>query len=152
MQEERHEPYVQPPPTEQEQAKAEEMTRPPVMRPEGAEQPAMRVEEAEGRVQEAPTKPPEREAEERKTLLSPEQREQYRSRWKDIQIEFLTDPRKSAEDANRLVDEMVQDINKQLADRCSKMEQEWQQGKPSTEDLRLALGHYRSFFDQLLSV
>src|SRR5688500_10341775 len=123
MQEERHEPYVQPPPTEQEQAKAEELTQPPVMRPEEAEQPAMRVEEAEERVQETPTKPLERKVEERETFLSPEQREQYRSRLNAIQIEFVSDPRQSAEDADRLIGEMVQSLNKQLTDECSKMEQ-----------------------------
>lgn len=152
MQEQRHEPYMQPPPTEQEQAKAEEMTRPPTRRPEEAEQPAMRVEEAEQRVQETPTRPIERKVEGRETFFAPEQREQFSSRWKDIQIEFLGNPRQSAEDADRLIGEMVQSLNKQLTDECSKMEQEMRQGQPSTEDLRLSLGRYQSFFDRLISI
>jgi hypothetical protein len=40
-----------------------------------------------------------------------------------------------------------------FADERSKMEQEWGRGdNVSTEDLRVALRRYRSFFDRLLSV
>lgn len=155
MQEERHEPY-QPPHTEQEQARQAEQDQP--MRTEQAEQQrAMRAEQQETMrterpVQETPTRPLERQAEGRETFLTPEQREQFRSRWNATQIEFVSDPRKSVEDANRLVGETVQDLNQQLTDQCSKMEQEWRRDNASTEDLRVALGRYRLFFDRLLSI
>jgi hypothetical protein len=146
MQEERHEPYQQPPPTTEQQAEQERARQ--AEQQQAQQQQAMQAE----RQQPMPTRAPEEQAEKRETLLTPEQREQYRSRWQDIQIEFVTDPHKSAEDASRLVSDMVQDLEKQLNDRCSNLEHAWQQGKPSTEDLRVALGHYRSFFDRLLSV
>ena len=40
-----------------------------------------------------------------------------------------------------------------FADERSKLEQQWTRGdNVSTEDLRVALRRYRSFFDRLLSV
>ncbi|CCF85626.1 hypothetical protein [Nitrolancea hollandica] len=142
MQEERHEPYQQPPPTTEQQARQAQQAE---------QKQAMQAERQQAQ-QPMPTRAPEEQGEKRETLFTPEQREQYRSRWQDIQIEFVTDPHKSAEDASHLVSEMVQDLEKQLNDRCSNLEHAWQQGKPSTEDLRIALGHYQSFFDRLLSV
>ncbi len=161
MQEERHEPYQQPPLTAEQQARAHEQARQAQQaeqerarqaeQQQAQQQQAMQVERQQMQ-QPMPTRAPEEQAEKQDTLLTPEQREQYRSRWKDIQIEFVTDPHKSTEDASRLVSEMVQDLEKQLNVQCSNLEQSWQQGEPSTEDLRVALGHYRSFFDRLLSV
>ncbi len=155
MQEPHHEPYQQPPPAEQQ---AQERERRQAMQAEQereqlqAEQPqAMPVEQQQTQ-QQMPTREPERQADVRETFLTPDQREQYRSRWNDIQIEFVTNPRKSAEGADRLVGEMVQTLGKQLTDQCSKLEQESKRDNTSTEDLRVALGHYRSFFDRLLSI
>lgn len=156
MQEPHHEPYQQPPPTAEQQA--QELERRKAMQAEQelelrqAEQQQAMPAEQQPAQQQMPTRELERQAEERETFLTPDQREQYRSRWNDIQIEFVTNPRKSAEGADRLVGEMVQTLGKQLTDQCSKLEQESKRDNTSTEDLRVALGHYRSFFDRLLSI
>ncbi len=155
MQEERHEPYQQPPPTTEQQARQAQQVEQERARQaeqqQAQQQQAMQAERQQVQ-QPVPPRAPEEQGEKRETLFTPEEREQYRSRWQEIQIEFVTDPHKSAEDASYLVSEMVQNLEKQLNDRCSNLEHAWQQGKPSTEDLRVALGHYRSFFDRLLSV
>ena len=141
MQEQQHGPYQQPPIEQQEryqQARAQHQAQEQARRAE--QQPPKHM----------PTTQSEQQAKER--FFSPEQENQFRSRWNEIQIEFVSDPWKSAEDANKLISDMVQTLEKQLSDRRTNLEQGWQQGKPSTEDLRVAIGHYRSFFDRLLAI
>lgn len=157
MQEHQHEPYQQPPTeqrehyqqpsTEQERERYQQMSEQQreQYQQTRAQQEAQAQQQAQQQARQA-----EQQAKEQ--LFTPDQRNQFDSRWKDIQIEFVSDPRKSVEDADRLVGEMTQTLEKQLNDRSTKLEQEWQQGKPSTEDLRVALEHYRSFFDRLLSI
>jgi hypothetical protein len=50
--------------------------------------------------------------------------------------------------------EAIQRLAGIFADERAKLEHEWSRGddKVSTEDLRIALRRYRSFFDRLLSV
>ena len=54
-------------------------------------------------------------------------------------------------------DSLVADVIKRLADSFagerSKLESQWSRGENvDTEDLRMALQHYRAFFDRLLSI
>jgi hypothetical protein len=47
----------------------------------------------------------------------------------------------------------MQQLAKTFADERSHLEEQGEHGKDiSTEDLRMALRHYRSFFDRLLSI
>lgn len=77
----------------------------------------------------------------------------FRGRWRDIQGDFVDEPRKAVEHANELVEQVIQRLTDFFSSERSKLEKEWGQGKDvSTEDLRQALRRYRSFFDRLLSV
>jgi hypothetical protein len=77
----------------------------------------------------------------------------FRARWRDIQGDFVDEPRKAVEQADELVDQVIQRLADVFASERNKLEKEWGQGKDvSTEDLRQALRRYRSFFDRLLSV
>jgi hypothetical protein len=77
----------------------------------------------------------------------------FRARWRDIQGDFVDEPRKAVEQANQLVEQVIQRLTDVFASERSRLEKEWGQGKDvSTEDLRQALRRYRSFFDRLLSV
>jgi hypothetical protein len=77
----------------------------------------------------------------------------FRSRWDKIQTGFVDEPRKVVEEADSLVASMVKRIAEQFAEERARLEQQWEGGdNVSTEDLRQALRHYRSFFDRLLSV
>jgi hypothetical protein len=77
----------------------------------------------------------------------------FRARWRDIQGDFVDEPRKAVEQADELVDQVVHRLADVFATERTKLEKEWGQGKDaSTEDLRQALRRYRSFFDRLLSV
>jgi hypothetical protein len=77
----------------------------------------------------------------------------FRARWREIQGDFVDEPRHAVEQANDLVERVTQRLTDVFAGERSKLEKEWGQGKDvSTEDLRQALRRYRSFFDRLLSV
>ncbi len=79
--------------------------------------------------------------------------QRYRSQWDDIQASFVDEPRRAVEQADHLVAEVMKRLAEGFAGERSKLEQQWTRGdNVSTEDLRLALRRYRSFFDRLLSV
>ncbi len=86
-------------------------------------------------------------------LLPSDQTAQFRTRWTDIQAAFVDDPRRSVEQADTLVAEVMKRLAEMFADERSRLEGQWSKGSDvSTEDLRVALQRYRSFFDLLLSL
>lgn len=86
-------------------------------------------------------------------LLSPEEVTGFRGRWDAIQVGFVDEPRLAVEQADSLVAGAMKRLAEMFADERSKLEGQWDRGdKVSTEDLRLALRRYRSFFGRLLSV
>ena len=85
------------------------------------------------------------------SLLSREESEQLRARWIEIQGKFVDEPRAAVQQADELVSEVVQKIIRIFASEHSSLESQWNQGiDVSTEDLRKALQHYRSFFNRLV--
>ena len=86
-------------------------------------------------------------------LFASNDAEGFRTRWTDIQAAFVDDPRQSVEQADGLVAEVIKNLADAFAKERGGLEQRWQEGAdPSTEDLRVALRRYRSFFDRLLSM
>lgn len=76
-----------------------------------------------------------------------------RNRWTEIQTAFVDEPRRAVEQADALVSEVTERLSRSFADERSKLEGQWGRGDDvSTEDLRVALQRYRTFFDRLLSV
>jgi hypothetical protein len=95
----------------------------------------------------------EQAAERSVQLLATEELQTLRSRWDSIQTGFVDEPRHAVEQADSLVAEMMQHLAQLFADERSKLEAQWTRGEDvSTEDLRVALQRYRSFFDRLLSI
>ena len=88
------------------------------------------------------------------TPLFPENElEGLRTRWKEIQTGFVDEPRKAVEQADGLVASAMKRLAEVFADERSGLERQWDRGDSvSTEDLRVALQRYRTFFDRLLSV
>ena len=77
----------------------------------------------------------------------------FRSRWEAIQTGFVDEPRAAVEQADALVAQVVTRLAEVFSDERGRLEQHWDRGDDiSTEDLRIALKRYRSFFDRLLSV
>jgi hypothetical protein len=72
-------------------------------------------------------------------------------RWQQVQAEFVDDPRKSVSEAHELVSELVQRIVDGFSHERDNLEQQWSKGDSvSTEDLRVCLQRYRTFFSRLL--
>jgi hypothetical protein len=88
----------------------------------------------------------------REPLLDTGQASSFTERWREIQVDFVDRPRESVEQADSLVAELMQRLASSFADERGRLEQQWEGGDDvSTEDLRVALTRYRSFFDRLLS-
>ncbi len=77
----------------------------------------------------------------------------FRSRWEKTQIGFVDEPRKAVQQADELVASAISRLAEVFAGERQKLEADWDKtDNVSTEDLRIALRRYRSFFDRLLSV
>ena len=76
-----------------------------------------------------------------------------RQQWDKIQAGFVDQPRNAVEQADGLVASTMKRLAEVFAQERSKLEGQWDRGdNVSTEDLRLALQRYRSFFHRLLSI
>ena len=99
------------------------------------------------------SRPLDRNKEELVALFSESAVQNFRHRWTTLQTEFVDEPRRSVEQADELVAHVMKDMAATFSDERKKLEQQWEQGdKVSTEDLRLVLRRYRSFFDRFLSI
>ena len=86
-------------------------------------------------------------------LFAQNDTQDFRARWEKIQIGFVDEPRKAVERADELVASAIKRLAEVFATERQKLEAEWDKtDNVSTEDLRVALRRYRSFFDRLLSV
>jgi hypothetical protein len=93
------------------------------------------------------------EAERPAALLPGNETGDLRQRWDTIQTGFVDEPRRAVEDADSLVAQTMKRVAEVFAQERSNLEQQWSRGEDvSTEDLRVALKRYRSFFDRLLTV
>ncbi len=76
-----------------------------------------------------------------------------RGRWDAIQVGFVDEPRNAVEQADALVAGAMKRMAEIFAEERARLEGQWDRGDSvSTEDLRLALRRYRSFFGRVLSV
>jgi hypothetical protein len=85
------------------------------------------------------------------TLFSESEMTEFRAQWNTVQTGFVDEPRRTVADADKLVAVVMQRLAEGFANERSGLEKQWGRGDDvSTEDLRLALQRYRSFFDRLL--
>lgn len=107
------------------------------------------VPAAEASSERAPNQP----GDEPVPLFSEESVRDFRSQWTALQTGFVDEPRHAVKKADELVARVMKDMATTFSDERSKLERQWEEGdKVSTEDLRLALRRYRSFFDRFLSI
>lgn len=86
-------------------------------------------------------------------LFSADEATNLRSRWDTIQTGFVDEPRRAVQEADGLVAEAMKRLAEQFAQERSNLESQWDRGGDvSTEDLRIALRRYRSFFGRLVAV
>ena len=78
---------------------------------------------------------------------------ELRMRWDQVQTGFVDEPRRSVENADALVAEAMRRLAEIFAAERAQLESQWDRGDDvSTEDLRVALQRYRSFFGRLLMI
>jgi 5'-deoxynucleotidase YfbR-like HD superfamily hydrolase len=86
-------------------------------------------------------------------MFAENEAEGFRARWDAIQTGFVDEPRKAVEEADSLVAQVITRLSEVFADERSNLEGQWGRGDQiSTEDLRVALRKYRSFFERLLTL
>jgi hypothetical protein len=77
----------------------------------------------------------------------------FRSRWDVVQRGFVDDPQEAVRAADELVAQVIKSLTETFSNQRSALEGELHQtDRASTENLRLGLRRYRSFFDRLLSI
>jgi hypothetical protein len=85
-------------------------------------------------------------------LFAGDQRERFTDRWQGIQTSFVDRPRDAVAEADTLVADLMQRLAASFSQERERLEAQWDRGDDvSTEDLRVALMRYRSFFDRLLA-
>jgi len=72
-----------------------------------------------------------------------------RGPWNEVQAMFVDDPRASIERAAGLVDDRVEALIQSLRERQRSMQSAWWADDAGTEELRVALQHYRTFWNSL---
>ena len=86
-------------------------------------------------------------------LLSEQESKDFFARWDALQVGFIDEPRHAVEQADSLVAGTMKRLAEIFAEERARLEQQWDRGdNVSTEDLRIALQRYRSFFHRLLSI
>ena len=84
-------------------------------------------------------------------LFDPGREQELRERWHGLQARFVDEPQETVSEADSLVAELLRDLAESFDSARSKLEQQWSSGGDvSTEDLRVTLQRYRSFFERLL--
>ena len=85
-------------------------------------------------------------------LFQEAEADDFRARWYGVQAGFVDEPRQSVAEADELVASVMKRLAEVFAAERENLEHEWAGGEDvSTEDLRMALRRYHSFFDRLLS-
>lgn len=91
--------------------------------------------------------------EEDQQLFDDSELQSFRGRWEQVQGEFVDEPRDSVRKADDLVSDLVERLTSGFAETRAGLEEQWNKGEEaSTEDLRVALTRYRTFFQRLLKV
>lgn len=85
-------------------------------------------------------------------LLEADGLQSVMSRWREIQADFVDEPKRAVHDADALVTELMERLTRHFAEEHERLASRWSGHETiSTEDLRQGLQRYRSFFERLLA-
>jgi hypothetical protein len=77
----------------------------------------------------------------------------FRSKWDRIQAGFVDEPRTAVQQADELVAQAIKKLAESFANERNRLESQWDRGdEVNTEELRVSLQTYRSFFQRLLAI
>ncbi|WP_432150212.1 hypothetical protein [Streptomyces sp. bgisy029] len=85
-------------------------------------------------------------------LFSTEEREKFDARIHQAVAGFVENPRQAVQEADAAFDEVVAELTKALADRSRllRADRDGERSEAGTEDLRIALQHYRDLTERLV--
>ncbi|WP_211361903.1 hypothetical protein [Pseudonocardia cypriaca] len=92
------------------------------------------------------------DAGQRERLVPKDRAASYGARWDAVKGSFVDEPREAVAQADALVGELLDELETLFHEQRRSIEQGLDADETSTEDLRLALRRYRSFFERLLAV
>jgi hypothetical protein len=131
----------------------EEFAAPVADEPLAEEEGGVNARESEPAADHLDVTPSEHESSTGETLFAGEDVADLRARWAGVQAAFVDNPKECVQKADHLVSDVVEQLTSGFAETRSRLEGQWSHGhEASTEDLRMALMHYREFFDRLLAV
>ncbi|SCE83065.1 hypothetical protein GA0074695_1449 [Micromonospora viridifaciens] len=84
------------------------------------------------------------------TLFAPEVAQNFRHRWRDVQLRFVDDPRAAVGEAQSLVEEAIEALSAALREQKTKLGGGPESGSADTEQLRVAVRSYRDFLYRVL--
>jgi hypothetical protein len=77
----------------------------------------------------------------------------FRTRWDLVQKGFVDDPKAAVHAADELVAHVTKALTETFANQRADLEKRFNDAQePTTENLRIALRQYRSFFERLLAI
>jgi hypothetical protein len=86
------------------------------------------------------------------TPLLGDDTDQLRERWEAIQTSFVDEPQQAVEQADALVTDVINRLTRTFQETHDSLEAQLGEADDvSTEDLRVGLQRYRSFFERLLA-
>ena len=84
-------------------------------------------------------------------LIAPDRAAGYKDRWNELKGNFVDDPRHTVRRIDGLVGEVLDELEQVFRRQRGELESGMADESASTEDLRVAFGRYREFFDRLLA-
>jgi hypothetical protein len=85
------------------------------------------------------------------TLIEQDRATAFQARWNELKGEFVDDPRHTVRRIDGLVGEVLDELEQVFRKQRGELENGTTDEGASTEDLRVAFGRYREFFDRLLA-
>jgi hypothetical protein len=112
------------------------------------------VAQQTGTMDEAPVGEAARQDQEQlAALFEADVSQDFRQRWSDVQIGFVDDPQRAVQKADELVAQVMKSLAESFARQRASIEADvGGADQKSTENLRVALRRYRSFFERLLTL
>lgn len=85
-------------------------------------------------------------------LFSSEIATGFRAQWNEVQSGFVDDPKLAVRNGDELVARVMSSLTESFSKERARLEGQLEKRDESTENLRVALRQYRSFFDRLLNL
>ncbi|MFI7605701.1 hypothetical protein ACIBTV_11315 [Micromonospora sp. NPDC049366] len=84
------------------------------------------------------------------SLFDADTAQNFRDRWRDVQLRFVDDPRAAAAEAQAMVEEAIEALSAALTAQRNTLGAWQETGSADTEELRMAVRRYRDFLDRVL--